>query len=575
MRAIKFLLATFFSIAIASCGSGGGGAVTSGNGGGTLSGTAATGLPMANASLVFKGKNGQQVTATTSPTGAYSISTGSLTSPYLVKVTTAAATPNYPAGSVFYSVSADAAPSVVNITPLTDLVVRSWYQVQTPPVTADAAFADPVANPPPEPGVVTVIENVVRQIVGNLLNSNGVDPATLNLISTPFVADGTGVDAALDAIQVNAASGTVAVGALTTTITAASGVISTTAVSGVASTSTSVPVPTNAQASVVTGIQTAMDAFAAAFNAKGTLLTDTDILPYLDANAMEGGSTRAQTAVMFADRRAKQAGDTLSMKVVSLDSVANGIAHVTLLWTQTTNGAPGASLVPLAFVQQTNGQWLLAGDMQIAEAGVYTLGTGLQSYVNMLQDTSGGTPLTDVPTISGPGLANNTPMPLYGTRINSLVAQPGAAPMVVTYDTYGFNTTASVAAGNIYTVSLPTVAGPVSYNYTIGATTNETISITNLAAGLGAGGANLGSQITVNWTLPTTFTVIGVQFDPQVHSGTVTCYPVGYPQLLPATATSGTVTLPAMCNGVAVTSAMVGVKAYGAQGQSAYGQFNF
>lgn len=471
---------------------------------------------------------------------------------------------------MFYSVSADAAPSVVNVTPLTDLVVRSWYQAQVSPVTADAAFANPVANPPPEPGVVTVIENVVRQIVGNLLNSNGVNPATLNLISTPFVANGAGVDAALDAIQVNAASGTVATGTLTTTLTATNGAISTTAVSGVASTSTSVTVPTNAQAAAITGIQSAMDAFSAAVNAKGTQLADTDILPLLDVNAMMGGLSRAQTAVAFATvMRAQNTGDTFSGKVLSLDGLAGSVAHVSTLGTTTTNGITGSDINPMVFVQQANGQWLLAGNMQIAQAGVTTLGTGLYGYVNMLQ--GGGTTLSGVPTISGPGLTS-TSMSLYGSKIESFMAKPGGATTSVTRDVYQ-TTTAPVAAGNIYTISLPTAAGTVSYIDRIGATTTDTVSITNLTAGLA--NAKLGSLLTVNWTLPTTFTVIGVQFDPHVRNGTVTCYSVGYPQLLPATATSGTVTLPATCNGGAVTSAYVGVKAYGAQGQSAYGEFTF
>ena len=586
MKQFSVQLGVVALLLVGLSGCGGGGTTTGGGtpAGSTVTGTAATGLPVANATLVFKGKDGQQVTATTSATGAYILSTGSLTSPYFVKVTTAAATPNYPAGSVFYSVSADAAPSVVNVTPLTDLVVRTWYQAQPTPVTADAAFANPVANPPPEPGVVTVIENVVRQIVGNLLNSNGVNPATLNLISTPFVANGAGVDAALDATQVNAASGTVAVGALTTTITAASGVISTTAVSGVASTSTSVPVPTNAQASVVTGIQTAMDTFAAAANAKGTQLASTDILPYLDANAMEGGFTRAQTAIEFASGSSTRT-TTISMKVLSLDSVAGtgagSVAHVTALFTKTTNGIPGAQFVPFAYVQQSNGQWLLAGDMQIAQVGVYT-GTsagntgatriGLNDYVNMPRSPYGVTTLTGTSTISGPGLAS-TPLTLGGTRTDTLTGGLGDTPLVVTYDQYGAGLTTSVVAGSIYSVSLTTAAGAVSYSYRAGATTTETISITNLTAGLA--NAKLGAPLTVNWTLPTTFTVIGVQFDPQVQNGTASCPPANYPLLLPANATSATVTLPTTCNGGAVTGAWVGVKAYGANGETTDYQFIF
>lgn len=591
MRTIKLLLAVLFSVALASCGGGGG--TTTGGGtpaGSTVTGTAATGLPVANASLVFKGANGQQVTATTSATGAYSLSTGSLTSPYFVKVTTAAATLNYPAGSVFYSVSADAAPSVVNVTPLTDLVVRSWYQVQPTPVTADVAFANPVANPPPAPGVVTVIENVVRQIVGNLLNSNGVNPATLNLISTPFVANGAGVDAALDATQVNAASGIVMTGALTTTITAASGVISTTAVSGVNSTSTSVPIPTNANASVVTGIQTGLDTFAAAVNAKGTQLADTDILPFLDANnAMIGGFTPAETAAEYAGTmRVQTAGDTVSMKVVSLDSVAGNVAHVTVLFTKTTNGKPGTQPVQFALVQQANGQWLDARDMRFADVdgsvitstyagSVGTNQTNINIDVAALLPPGGATLtgiLTGIPTVSGPGLSS-TPLIAGGTNTASYIAKPGAAPVNVTYDTFHFptNILPPLAAGNVYTVSLPTATSSVSSTVTSNAVTTEAISIGGLTIGLS--NAKLGTPLTFSWTLPTTFTVIGVALEGNSTNGANRCGIINGSVLLPATATSGTVTLPATCGGVAATGAWVAVDIYGAHGERILAQFTF
>jgi hypothetical protein len=595
MKQFSVQLGVVALLLVGLSGCGGGGGTTTGGGtpaGSTVTGTAATGLPVANATLVFKGKNGQQVTATTSATGAYILSTGSLTSPYFVKVTTAAATPNYPAGSVFYSVSADAAPSVVNVTPLTDLVVRSWYQAQPTPVTADAAFANPVANPPPEPGVVTVIENVVRQIVGNLLNANGVNPATLNLISTPFAANGAGVDAALDATQVNAASGIVTTGALTTTITAASGVISTTAVSGVASTSTSVIVPTNTQAATISGIQTAVDAFAAVVNAKGTQLADTDILPLLDANAMLGGLNRAQTAIGLASMsRAVLTGDTISMKVLSLDSVTTNIAQATMLYTRTTNGASGADRRSFVFAKQVNGQWLWAGDMRIAQiwvdaqtdaiyqsaSAVPAVTTGLAVDVQVLQPASGGPTLTAaaVPTINGTGLIS-TNLIANGTSITSDVPAPGVAPVNHTSNNFSSQNTLSnmaVTVGSTYTVTIPVSTGSVSYPFTMGAVTNEAISITGLTAGLA--NAKLGTPLTVNWTLPSTFTVLGVQLDGSSQNGATNCYPVGSPPLLPATATSSTITLPATCGGPAATGAAVTVSIWGANGEKTHAQFVF
>jgi hypothetical protein len=549
----------------------------------TVVGTAATGLPVASATVVLKDRTGAQVTGTTSASGQYTLSTTGLTPPFLVKVTSGATTPGYPAGTVFFSVSADAAPGVLNVTPLTDLVVRSWYRLQPAPVTAEVAFANPVANPPPLPGVVTIIENVIRQVVGNLLSSKGVDPATLNLISTPFLANGAGVDGALDLSRVDAAGGTVVVGTVTTTVAATGGVISTTAVSGSASTSTSVPVPTNAQAPAVTGIQAAADAFAAVVNAKGTQLADTDVLPHLDAGAMMGGSPRAQTAAVFASvMRAQAAGDAVSMKVVSLDRLAGSVAHVTMLFTRITSGGRGSEFVPFAFVQQAGGAWLSAGDLKIAQVGASVQTgarngqapfTGLSGHVNMLVTGQGGTALSGPPSVRGPGLASTLLIP-SGVRITQVVAQPGAAATNMMHDTYRMPQGVPAAAGDVFTVSLPTAAGPVvSYDFTMRASTNETIAITNLVQGLA--NAQLGSPLPVTWTLPTTFTVTGVQLDPQVYGDTATCVPPGFPQLLPSTATSGTVTLPATCAGGNVTGALVSVKAYGANGEVTSSTFQF
>lgn len=585
---LPFLAVGFF----AGCGGGSGSNAPPPQVSVAVSGTVAAGSAVAGADVIFKDTNGQQTTATTSANGQYSITTTGLTSPYLVKVTTSADMPGYPAGTVFYSVSADSSPSVVNVTPLTDLIVRTWYQLQPSPVTADVAFADPVANPPPEPSVVSVVEYVVRSLVGNALADNGVDWSAMNLISTPFVSNGAGMDAALGGISVDAASGSLSTATVSTAITAVNGNISSiaSAVSASGVSGSTMPVPTNAQASALKGIQTLLDAFSATVNAKGTQLADTDILPYLDVSAMSGGLNRAYMAIEYADRFRAKSGEQFAVRLLSLDSQNGNVARISTS-VEIVNGTDKFSIQgPQAeVIQQGNGQWLIRGDQQIAQAGATSLirgdndpltpdFVGVNFHVNVLQDALGGTPFgSAVPAVNGPGAAN-LPMNSGGPRDSTFYAYPGAAATTFTHYTYGLDlAAASGVSGSTYTVRLPTSYGAVTYSYTVKGETTEMITITPPNAPV------LGSAITVGWTLPTTFAVTGVQFEGTTvvkgSGGEVRkCDPVNSPYFLPASATSGTITLPGTCGDLLGDESLLGrvsVAIYGAGGETIRTGFEF
>src|SRR5512142_3327314 len=125
MKAARIIAAGLSCIALvtAGCSSGSGG----GNGNQrTVSGTAASGAPLASVTVTLKDATGASRTATTAADGRFSIDTTGLTPPFLVLVADA--------GGALYSVSADAAAqSTINVTPLTDLIIRSWYEVQGVP----------------------------------------------------------------------------------------------------------------------------------------------------------------------------------------------------------------------------------------------------------------------------------------------------------------------------------------------------------------------------------------------------------------------------------------------------------
>ncbi len=210
------ILVMLFSIAIAACGGGGG---SSGTATITVSGTAAKGLAIANASVIIMDTAGKKATATTLANGSYSANVTGMTAPFLIQV------PN-PTGGFLYSVAA--ASGTINITPLTDLIVRNWYATTTPPITnLDALFATPAPIPspipsPPTAAQIAAMESMLRQLLSSYLVGAGISPASFNLITTPFTANSTpftansvGFDLVLDSLTVTqptSAGGNVTVG---------------------------------------------------------------------------------------------------------------------------------------------------------------------------------------------------------------------------------------------------------------------------------------------------------------------------------------------------------------------------
>ena len=89
-RTIPVHLCIVFSLALAvlvsACGSDDGGGTVPPAAGASLSGTAATGAAIANATVTVKDSSGTTVTATTDAMGNYSIDVTGLAAPFMVKV---------------------------------------------------------------------------------------------------------------------------------------------------------------------------------------------------------------------------------------------------------------------------------------------------------------------------------------------------------------------------------------------------------------------------------------------------------------------------------------------------------
>ena len=158
-------------------------------------GTVAIGMPLAGALVSLKDAHDQVVVAMTDAGGRYLIATSGLSAPFLLK-----AEDNQ--GRVLYGFGAGA--GVINITPMTDLMVRMWYGARGADVTA--AFANPDTHPAPRTRALTLLNKTLVAFLADSLSSQGLDAAKFNLVATPFTADGTGFDRILDNTSVTSMS---------------------------------------------------------------------------------------------------------------------------------------------------------------------------------------------------------------------------------------------------------------------------------------------------------------------------------------------------------------------------------
>ncbi len=605
-----------------------------------LSGTAATGSPITDATVTLVDSQGAQVTAKTDSKGNYSLSTAGMTPPFLVKVVTASPSPNgYATGTVFYSVSDQATPSVINVTPLTDLIIRDWYAAQSAPVTVDTAFANPKSNPPPTATEVQLVQAVVLEIVQPVLQQQGVNPLGLDLISGTFSANGAGVDAALDQIKPITYNSTYTTASLTidttttttqtTTVTASPGStqISTTTSNSASSTTTSSVVSTaiipasSAEAAALAGAQATLTSVASTINTKGSALTATDLQPYLDSAYLNDGTNATQQAQEIAQQLAGATIDSFQVTQVESYDGTNNLIGITGTMVYTAGGVTGSQRIGygnnagLLFKQETNGSWLMYGDQQEVKTWAQ-----IWTYT---QDGVSGNPQTTQElylAAQAPAAAAVTPcVSNYASTVTAYSANPVTVTVqngtTATIDSNGYplpqETTLFQGASGADTcqfddgvallapAGLPGLVGN-SFGFainggaqipalaqTIQGFTTEAINFTNLTShALSA--AQLGQSLTVQWSLPVTFPITDIKVfgNVWVASGSnyVNCtVKPGTP--IAVTSTSTTLTLPTSCNGIPVVSltsnsgpgsaASVTVQVDGANGQKSMATWSF
>ncbi len=191
------LIASIVVLSVTACGGGGGGSSTSSNSI-SITGVAAVGAPLPNATVTIKDSNGAERTATTDANGEYTISDASgLVPPLVVRAQGTVGGETVTVYSVLPT--ALSTSNVVNITPATQAILEQ----------AAAAFgADVFANTSSIAAIdaskVTDANNALRTVLADVLTSAGATNSnTIDFVSSSFHANSSGVDKVIDLYQIS------------------------------------------------------------------------------------------------------------------------------------------------------------------------------------------------------------------------------------------------------------------------------------------------------------------------------------------------------------------------------------
>jgi hypothetical protein len=564
---------------LAGCGGGSGGSSTSGGGSSTstVTGTAATGKPIAGATITLMDAKDHSKTLTTNVDGTYTIDVSGMTAPFLLKVSSN--------NVVLFSVGNQ--PGVVNITPLTDLIIKTWYEAQGKSI--DSVFSDPMRNPPPTVTEVQVISNAVKKIVQKWLVDRGIDVNKFDLITTAFNADGSGIDGVLDTLSVDYSNVQPVItinagpsGSQTTTLSLdrTSGTVSadtSITVNGVTSTSfTSAVVPAStAVREGLNGVLTTLSNLAAVVNAKGTNLVASDVRPFVDDHFLSGFKNADQFSAQLASDLAGTTIDSITVDhILTFDNVNNIIAVVG----EVEISHNGQTIVQevkddFVFKKESDGSWKFYGNQERVKADVKTettqrmLGTGTSCStgcdgvyydlkIQVIAPTNAVTSATVTGNIGGTTQtlsltkAAGTFIENDGTVTDQfeLVSGPGST-------FYELASPADFpAAGNPYTIHVNFADGSTA-NYTrvLGASTSEAMTLqSGVESTVGhSASTTIGHPVTLSWNLPVTFPIKSVEMYAHVTNTNGDNCDTNGPDLA-ADATTGTMTLPSTCNNLSL-----------------------
>lgn len=180
---------------LAACGGGGG---TSTTGGATpLTGTTAVGAPLPNATVNLKDANGKTLATTADANGTYTFNDVSgFTAPLMLQATGTAGGQTYTLHSVLEKIPAAGVSGVVNVTPATEVAMA-----QATGADPAAVFSDKDKIRAIDPLKLADAKQKLIAALKDVLSALGKDNTKVDLFTTAFTADNSGLDKLLDTID--------------------------------------------------------------------------------------------------------------------------------------------------------------------------------------------------------------------------------------------------------------------------------------------------------------------------------------------------------------------------------------
>ena len=600
---------------------------------GSLSGIAATGAPLQNATVTLKDAAGNVKTAQTGSDGSFQFSMSGLTAPFLLKVV---------AGSGALYSYAGPSYGTANLNVYTTVVLQSYYQAQGSDLaTSFNGTLSSAAGFPSVSQVAALSAPVVTSLQPYLGNAEVANSTQFNPFVARFSANGTGFDQVLDRTAINAGlnsytvdngSGSTA-GTLSSTVTldvtaagstagalASVSVTSQTTVGNVTS-SSQLTVPVATSTSQQTDLEAAQSGVLALFqtlrqlSGSSTSVPISSVLPYVDPAFLDEGRDQAS----FAGDIVQELTSVLPSATVSIYRVNQFTDGSTKYLDVTVElQTPDGQInflddndnvnMGMVFKQSPGGGWVFYGRQTIAEASVAlqqqrcygcapqeTDALSMQAQVNALTGTISSVTVSG-PTNSLPDCTKN-PSPVTLSSV-TLVKDSGTYNGGDRFDLACSQSDGGVITGNIppagtkYTFALKPPSGATTQStYVLNAATNDNGdigTINGIARGTFVGNNNskqvAGSTLTINYTLPTTYPVLysflsafcananelgnglgnGGGEDIQGTQGNI-----------PPGTTSGTISIPATCDGAPTAGVALNVWFVGVNGELSLVAQNF
>ena len=602
----RIALACFVLLALASCGSSSGPSASStssgsGSSAASISGTAAMGSPVPSATITLRDAAGNSQTATSASDGSYTINVAGMTPPFLLSVNT---------GSGNFYGYASAANVTANLNQYTTVVLQSYYTAQGSNITTTFGGALTAASFLTAVQINLLTAPLVTALQNYLSNAGVSQPSAFNPFSTSFTANHTGFDQVLDrtvvssgllGFTVDSGSGVTA-GVLSSTVslvvspasgsTAASVVIKSNTSNGSATSSSqqTVQVGTVGQqtdmAAAQAGVISLFQNMLATASSKGSALTTSDILTYVDAGYLDKGMNQTAMAQQLASQLPNVvAGGTPTVSIFRVISFNDGsprylLATVAISQGSSVNyvGSNDDVNYGMVFKQQPSGAWAYYGHQTIEDSHISVTQTTFYDINNspnptytldMLAQVSVTNGSLTLATVSGPAnslpgcVSNSTSNPLSLSTV-TLLQDPGLYNGQYRFDLACSLVNAGALSGNpppagtVYVFSLtPTSASAVTSTYPLNSATNDNgvlVSIngvarsTFVASGAGTVPTVRGTTLTLAFTPPATYPLLYTyisafcQNSAQISGGGGTDIN-GTANTIPAGTNSGTITI--------------------------------